>query len=138
MAKKAALSDGSGLTLVGGDVKCAHNENDAVDPKQADIAEKVTQVKEEVVAESKSKESGELTPDAGTVGSDKDPVPGGLKRKASGVEAREVKKVRISEDVQIHSARTDAAGQTTTKRHRHRQKVKAVAKELPELRVIPK
>ena len=145
--KKAALSDDIGLTHEGDDVRYIHNENDNADPEpDANRTEGMTQEKAETVGESKSKESGELSPDAGTVGSDKDmvpgtvgsdkdPIPGGLKRKASGVEVRETKKVRISEDIQIHSAHTDVAGQTT-KRHRHRQK--AAAKELPELRVIPK
>ena len=144
VAKKAALSDNSGLTRVAGDVRCTHNENDTADPEQdAKRTERTKQEKEEIVGENKSKESEELSPDAGTAGSgkdlvpgsDMDPAPGGLKRKASGVEARETKKVRISEDVQVHSAQTDGAGQTT-KRHRHRQK--PAAKELPELRVIPK
>ena len=62
-----------------------------------------------------------------------EPGSGGLKRKGSGgMEAGEVKKVRISEDVQVHSA-----GQQSKPRRR-RQKVKSTMKELPELRVIPK
>ena len=93
------------------------------DEDSAEQKEKATKAKVKGENGGDTRVNRELLPEPGT---------GGLKRKGSGVDAGEVKKVRISEDVQVHSA-----GQQSKPRRR-RQKVKATMKELPELRVIPK
>ena len=138
-----------------GDRNNKHDEKESAEPEHADVddissskrkekaieaKEKVTEVKEktievkEEVTEVKEKQAIEVTLAGGDnkVSRELLPETGGLKRKSSRAEAGDVKKVRISEDVQVHSA------PHTTKQRRHRQKVKAVTKELPELRVIPK
>ena len=154
-AKKMPPSGDSELKQTSGDRNNKHDEKESAEPEHADVddissskrkekaieaKEKVTEVKEktievkEEVTEVKEKQANEVTLAGGDnkVSRELLPETGGLKRKSSRAEAGDVKKVRISEDVQVHSA------PHTTKQRRHRQKVKAVTKELPELRVIPK
>ena len=140
-AKKPALSHDEKKPDADGDGKKAveRETSDADDDASSKQTENTTEVKPALGDEDSIKQK-EKTTKAKVKGENDgdnrelmpEPGTGGLKRKGSGVEAGEVKKVRISEDVQVHSA-----GQQSKPRRR-RQKVKSTMKELPELRVIPK